>query len=255
MADFDLSQALDDTTLEDPLDCFSCDADETKIPDCSLGVKLDISCNHKTMQRVVNLVIAVNRMKNKCSDQQLYSAIFDTIIEAKTIEMLGSSGNKKEYQRVNSVTECTLCDFAQKDLVHVSEGLKLHAITLKGGYGEQKVTFLVSRYIMTDCTADKPQPVILSIRNYNLHITCTMEDGKAVLNLEERSETELRRISSDRNMDRFLFYGSVKGISETKFESVNCPGWFISTSSYSENQPVEMCQVDCRDRILSFRVG
>lgn len=55
-------------------------------------------------------------------------------------------------------------------------------------------------------------------------------------------------------MDRFLFHGTIKGISESKFESVNCPGWYISTSSEAENQPLEMCEPDSASRVISFKI-
>lgn len=46
------------------------------------------------------------------------------------------------------------------------------------------VKFEQSRYIHNFASADDVQSVVLTIINSNLHISCSMEDGKPVLNLE-----------------------------------------------------------------------
>lgn len=53
---------------------------------------------------------------------------------------------------------------------------------------------------------------------------------------------------------RFLFMKRTSGVSLTKFESVNCRGWFISTSSDSEAEPVEMCEADAASRCCYFNM-
>lgn len=255
MADSDLSQALEES-VDSPIGSSCCDETDPNFPP---DMQLVITCNHKTMQRVAKLVVAINRMNTplmkwgqELNDQQLCSMIFESLIEAKTVEMVENSSVKRVYHRVNSGNQCTLCDTAQKDLVQISE--RLHAITLKGGNWEKKVKFQMSNYVTADLT-NKGQLVILSIKNSNLHITCSPKDGKAVLNLEEFPEAHLKTFSNEKNMDRFLFHGTIKGISESKFESVNCPGWYISTSSEAENQPLEMCEPDSASRVISFKIN
>lgn len=67
--------------------------------------------------------------------------------------------------------------------------------------------------------------------------------------------SELQKISSEKNMDRFLFNKTTTGASMTMFESVSCPGWYISTSSEEEDQPVEMCQADsAATRLTNFNI-
>ncbi|KAM7368535.1 hypothetical protein PAMP_012869 [Pampus punctatissimus] len=226
------------------------------------GLELVVSHNPQTMQCVANLVLAVNRMKpslkscRELSDEQLCSMIMVSLEDeniVKTVHDSATGVKKSVFHRVNSVKQCTLCDTSHKDLVHTGD-LKLQAITLKGGNHERKINFKLSRYI-TPCSSDvKGQTIVLSISN-NLHISSSMKDGKAVLNLEECSEGDLQNISDDEDMDRFLFYRRTTGVSLTTFESVKCPGWFISTSSEDEQQPVEMCQVDTSCRITYFKLN
>lgn len=61
-------------------------------------------------------------------------------------------------------------------------------------------------------------------------------------------------VGADENMKRFLFIKRTYGISLTKFESVRCRGWFISTSSDCENEPVEMCEADSGKRCCHFNM-
>ncbi|XP_072309871.1 interleukin-1 beta [Eucyclogobius newberryi] len=255
MADFDLSQALDMSSVEQP-------PSDIEAENFASNLQLVITCDYKTMQHVANLVVAINKMKKplirfrqELSNQQLCDAVLESLIEETTIETLESNRTERKFFRANSVNLCTLCDIAQKDIIQHSEELKLHAITLKGGNTEQKVTFQMSRY---NFPSDKGQPIILSsivIKNLNRHLTCSMQGEKAVLNLEEGSVSDLQNICSEKNMDRFLFYKTIEGISKAKFESVNCKGWFISTSSGDENQPLEMCQMDHATRLTCFSIN
>lgn len=249
MADFDLSQALDTMSDEKPRHSSCNIMANTQDKNFPFDIQLVITGNHKSMQHVANLIVSINKWKKPLSnfgeltEEQRCNMVFERMTEKKSTEMLKSHGKKRVYQRVNSVNQCTLCDIAQKDLIHVSGGVKLHAITLKGGNYEQKVKFQLSRFLAEDSTV-KGQPITLSITSTNLHLTCSMQDVKAVLNVEQCTESELQQISSEQNMDRFLFYKTITGASMITFESVSCPGWYISTSSEDEDQPVEMCQAD-----------
>lgn len=203
----------------------------------------------------------------------------DSIV--KTSENFTVGEKRSTFKRFGSVNLCTLCDTSKKDVICVSEEMKLQAITLKGGHCERKgrrgtslqlentftqvlycgtilsylhltsgflfydtlnwyrvkwrnysywfsksdlnsflacfcdvrtvgkkkfsqyhlsqslrlindhlcfvvffptlVNFRLSKYI--DTCQSEGQPVVLSITN-NLHISCSMKDGRPVLNLE-----------------------------------------------------------------------
>ncbi|XP_035524519.1 interleukin-1 beta [Morone saxatilis] len=264
---FDLCQALDgpleleETRGFEPC-CFNMTDVQDEVFRLDEGLDLVVSHDPMTMQRVATLLLAVNRMKKplirgrKLSEDELCCVIMDSLLDetiVNTTENFSLGAERKTFQRVNSENMCTLCDTDQKAIVHGSGEIKLQAITLKGGNCERTVNFKLSRYISTADT--KYQCVLLSITNHNLHLSCFMKDGKAVLNLEECSKETLEHISDDENKDRFLFYKRVTGVSLTTFESVRCPGWFISTSNDSERQPVEMCVADAARRVTSFKIN
>ncbi|XP_070845243.1 interleukin-1 beta [Chaetodon trifascialis] len=269
MCDFDLSQALEGSTeLDDggiESCCFNMKDVQDEVVRLDEGLDLVLSHNPKTMQCVAYLMLAVNRMKRplvssggRLNEGALCSVIMDSVVDetvVKTTENVSTGVTRGKFQRVNSVRLCTLCDTSQKDIVHQSGAMNLKAITLQGGHCESKVSFKLSRYIAPCLSAGGAQTVVLSITSSNLHLSCCMKDGRAVLNLEECCEEDLQTISTDRNMDRFLFFKRSTGLSETTFESVTCSGWFISTSYEGENQPVEMCEADTYRRLTSFKLN
>ncbi|XP_073333722.1 interleukin-1 beta [Pagrus major] len=271
MCDLDLSQALDSSTELDDVEiesrCFSmtpCTVQD--VPDETFrledGLDLVVSHNPMTMQCVVTLMLAVNRLKKslpRCgkglSDDELCCVIMDSLVEdtiVKTTVNFSAEERRSQFQRFGSVRQCTLCDTSKKDLICVSEEMKLQAITLKGGHRERKVNFRLSKYIHPE-GSPVSHSVVLSITN-NLHISCSMTDGRPALNLEECSEADLQTISKDDDRDRFLFYRRDTGVSYTTFESVKYRGWFISTCE-DEEKPVDMCEANTSRRLTSFRVN
>ncbi|XP_034048184.1 interleukin-1 beta [Thalassophryne amazonica] len=260
MCDFDLSQALegsDDETRPDPA-CFDMPHVLNAILRLDGEVDLNISCKPNTMQCVVNVVLAVNRLKKSLSwcqsDEQLCCMILDSLVDEKVFQIvqnIGTSESKVTYQRSSHrPRQCTLCDTSQKDVVHFTGEMKLHALTLKGGNSDRKVLFELVRYLAP--VGGESQIVALSISQSNWYITCSMKDDKAVLLLEECSGEKLQRINGGEDMDRFLFMKRTRGMSLTTFESVACRGWYISTSPEDE-QPVDMCQVDTSTRLTCFK--
>ncbi|XP_069015889.1 interleukin-1 beta [Embiotoca jacksoni] len=225
------------------------------------GLDLEVSYNRRTLESVVRLVLAVNRMTAshcgcKHRANEVCSTIIDNMVDETIVKMVRNSSTGKTravFQRVNSVKECTLCDNLQRHVVEQPGTLKLQAITLQGGNCQYKVNFKMSRYVTTCVSPDDGLTVLLSITN-DLHLCCDMEEDKAVLTLKNCDEKALKNISSDGNMNRFLFYKKTEGICQTTFESVKFRGWFISTSDSSENQPVEMCQRDSGNRQISFKM-
>uniref|UniRef100_A0A3Q3LYR4 Interleukin-1 n=2 Tax=Mastacembelus armatus TaxID=205130 RepID=A0A3Q3LYR4_9TELE len=269
MCDFDLSQALDGPFDYEAVEPESSCSDMTDVEDAIIklddGLDLVVSHNPLTMQHMATLLLAVKKMKKsltRCrqelSDEELCSAIMDSLVEETAVERVENPNTGRKtvtFQRVNSIREYTLCNTSKKDIVCALTELKLHAITLKGGNGDHKVNFKLSRYITN---YQRSQIVMLSV-SPNLHISCSMKGDTAELTLEECSEKELKLISNDRNMDRFLFYKIEKGIDLNKFESVACSNWYISTSYQEENQAVEMCKVDANTaeprRDICFKIN
>uniref|UniRef100_A0A4W6ESS2 Interleukin-1 n=1 Tax=Lates calcarifer TaxID=8187 RepID=A0A4W6ESS2_LATCA len=157
-----------------------------------------------------------------------------------------SSPQKQSSRGSRSPLECTLTDNSQKDIICTSEDLKLQAVTLKGG---NCMNFKLVQYI----SPNDGQTVVLSIRNHNFYISCSMTGDKAELNLEVKITHDLR---SDPDMKRFLFFNREgPEICLHTFESVKYRGWFISTAYEKENEPLEMCRVDSAYRLTKFKIN
>ncbi|KAG7498575.1 interleukin-1 beta-like [Solea senegalensis] len=261
MSNFDLSEALEsplDWTAEKTEDkscCSDMECDPDEIFKLNVDLELVVSQNPLPMHRVVSLLLRANKIKKYLqrkgrglSDDQLCTMIMNSI-EKTVVERVGTSsfpsGRRITLNRLRS-WECFLTDREKKDIVctAASTPVELCAATLKGGNHSHKVTFKMASYSGSEMT------VALSLIKQKLYISCTMIDDKAVLRLEECDEEDLKAISNESDMERFLFH--VKGVDGTRFESVKCRGWFISTSYEKELQPLEMCQVDAVNRETAF---
>uniref|UniRef100_A0A667Z9N5 Interleukin-1 n=1 Tax=Myripristis murdjan TaxID=586833 RepID=A0A667Z9N5_9TELE len=221
--------------------------------DISPRINMVVSQRPKSMRHLATLILVPSRMKKilHVTDEQLCSMIMDSPVEAsKELQDLTKCEKRSRFQRVSSARQCTLCDTSQKDLVKPAEDLKLLAITLKGGSRYQKVNFKVFEYISRHQPVDT-QAVTLSITNSNWYISCSMEEDEAALHLESCSEEDLKVVSTDGNMDRFLFYKRNTGISMTTFESVKYSGWFIGTCDV-ENQPLGLHKEDSNSHCTTF---
>eukprot|EP00064_Thunnus_orientalis_P014652 superscaffoldBa00002574_g14699 len=260
MADFDLRQALDGLSESDETEiksfCFEMTDGKDKTFSLVEGLNLVVSHNPKTMQCVATLVLAVNRMKkslSRCcelSDKQLCSEIMASVVDETIVKMEGNFTTEVKQQtnkHLCSVKLYTLSDTSQKHLCQVDGQSKLQAITLKGGNHDKKANFKLARCIKPSPGPDRRLPVLLSVMTKKgfQHISSSLKDGKAVLNLE---------IGEDSHMDRFHFYMKTTG-SLTTFESVECRGWYISTSYEDERQPVEMCQQHTARRNFQFTMN
>ncbi|XP_029025128.1 interleukin-1 beta [Betta splendens] len=254
--DFDLSQALDGPSDLDETElnsrCFN-DVDvQDKVIRIDEGLDLRVSSCKPDMARVVSLMLAVGRWRtwSQLSGDELCRTIMQNLVEETVVESPASTCTRQtsaSYTRMKS-EECTLCDAHQKSVI-LSSG-RLEAITLKGDYDDLKVKFSVGRYMSP--RDSEPTVVVLSIKNSDLHISCSMEGDKAVLSLEECNKETLKQISNE-SRKRFLFYKRAQAVSLTTFESVMCSDWFISTSPDGDEQPLEMCN-DEACRLTSFRV-
>uniref|UniRef100_A0A3B3IDB0 Interleukin-1 beta n=1 Tax=Oryzias latipes TaxID=8090 RepID=A0A3B3IDB0_ORYLA len=235
--DFDLSQDEKEKVfeLEDNLD-------------------LIVSYNRRTLKKMVNLVMTINKMQMPPSEGSsdlryvfLFSSLFFLLLFTETVvckdENVSSGERRVSFTRTGSRTEFKLSDMSQRHIVHFSEEMKLKAITLKAGYCHLKVNFTMSRYNPTSCSNNSGMTVLLSITK-NLHLSCTKTDKEVILNLEECCEEKLKEIKKDEDMDRFLFFKKITGKSQWSFESVKYCGWFIKTSPEDTEPLVEMCEDD-----------
>ncbi|GAA6223656.1 interleukin-1 beta-like [Lates japonicus] len=265
MCKFDLSQALDSSFGSDDrvfkpysFDKKSVQSVRDETIKLEEGLELVVSHNPRTMRGVATLLLAANRMKNsqtlngqELSNSEICRAIMDSVVEetiVKEVKISPMGERRFVFERINSL-ECTLTDNSQKDIICTSEDLKLQAVTLKGGNCSRKVNFKLVQYI----SPNDGQTVVLSIRNHNLYISCSMTGNKAELNLEKCSEEDLR---ADPDMKRFLFFNREgPEICLHTFESVKYRGWFISTAYEKENEPLEMCQVDSAYRLTKFKIN
>ncbi|KAM4528108.1 interleukin-1 beta [Odontesthes bonariensis] len=254
MSDFRLSQALDGSA---ELESICCDIKDVQLETINIDENLDLvlSQDRKTMRKVANLVLVVNRMINlsKCGgelkDYELCSMIMDQVVEECIVKTDGNSTiGELTFQPLNSVKQFTLSDRSKKDVILNSNEFTLKAITLKGGNSHHKVNFKMSMYISsTKCDGCM---VVLSIMN-DLYISCSKPEDKVVLKLEKISK---EKIKEDEDKYRFVFIKTTTGITLTSFESLKYRSWFISTSS-EEERPVEMCEADAVCRITHFRVN
>ncbi|XP_032424766.1 interleukin-1 beta isoform X2 [Xiphophorus hellerii] len=258
MSDFDLADALD------------CSPDnrappsDTEDVECDLKLSEDLNLmvtrNRTTMKRVANLVLAVNMLSKSLSlcgrdlsDVALCGAIMDCVVEETVFqEAWNSFSGKPLFQRCSSVCEVTVSDERQKDLILTTREMKLQAITLKAGNCDREVNFKMCHY--SPPSSINSLTVLLSVSK-NLHISCSMEDGKVSLILEQYSQESLNEINQDDGLDRFLFFKMTPpGGSLVSFESVKFRGWFISTSSVDVDPSVEMCQAATSCRVTCFNV-
>ncbi|XP_054916710.1 interleukin-1 beta isoform X2 [Poeciliopsis prolifica] len=260
MSDFDLSDALDcpPDSRRPPSDTEDVEH-EVKLSD---DLDLMVTRNRTTMKRVANLVLAVNKLSRplslcgrELSDVELCGAILECVVEETIFKEEWNSFPrqlKPLFRRCSSsVCEVTVCDEFHKDLILTTQEMRLQAITLRAGNEDREVNFVMCYY--------NPPPsipcltVLLSVSK-NLHISCSMEEGKVSLKLEQYSQESLKEISQADGLDRFLFYKNPPpGGSMYRFESVKFRGWFISTSSVEVDNSVEMCQ-ETAHRVTCFRV-
>uniref|UniRef100_A0A3B3VPP5 Interleukin-1 beta n=1 Tax=Poecilia latipinna TaxID=48699 RepID=A0A3B3VPP5_9TELE len=222
----------------------------------SEDLNLMVTCNTITMKSVANLVLAMNKLSKSLSlcsrdlsDEELCGAIMDCVVEGWS----NSSGTRKSvFQRCRSVHKFTVSDEYQKDFILKTGEMKLQAITLQGGNGDRKVNFEMCHYRPPSSSSIGSLTVLLSVSE-NLHISCSMENGKVSLKLERYSHESLTEINQEDGLDRFLFIKNIPpGGSLVSFESVKFRGWFISTSSSSVDHTVEMCQAATASRVTYF---
>ncbi|XP_062410699.1 interleukin-1 beta [Sardina pilchardus] len=229
--------------------------------ECDLhsGIDIEVTDEPHNMRQLVNLVIAVHRLKKtlkpqstEFSDEELCNIFFENVVEefvTPTVRQKTASAADHYDASEEEEQKCFICDVRNKFLV-LSKGVtsELQAITLQSGNKSRRVQLGLTTYIPS-VTPAKGRPIALGVGG-DLYLSCTSSSGKPVLGLEEVKKENLKSISGD--MTRFLFHKTVSGQTGTSFESVKYEGYFISTA-YSDGQRVDMCQSrDVPDRMTTF---
>ncbi|CAJ1070028.1 interleukin-1 beta [Xyrichtys novacula] len=259
--DFTLSEALSSSPdfSEEVASETSC-CGTMDIQECTLrledGLDLVVSCGPKSWCHAT-VLLASNRFKQilarsgkDLKGNKLCSAILESIVEETVVETAENfSTRAHKFERADSETQVTLSDLTQKSIVLASGGTKLHAVALKSGHENYTVKFTLSRY--NSNMDGNGQVVHLSIGNYNL--SCCMYQDQAMLMVEQCPPQNLARISKDVKLHRFLFRKMIEG-DLVEFESVSCPGWFISTVFEGDNHAVDMCKAGTQ-RLTRFRMN
>ncbi|KAL1266188.1 hypothetical protein QQF64_001863 [Cirrhinus molitorella] len=211
-------------------------------------IQLKLSPHPHSLRQVVNIVIALERMKHfkqmspsEFHEEALLSAFFENVIEERLIKPLDASGI---YSKSSRTLQCNICDKYQKSLV-LSDAqnrpdLHLKAVTLSGGNIRLKVRFSMSTYVSSGLKNDG-LPVCLGISNSSLYLACTQPDGsspKLVLK-EVSGPLDTIKVDDPNGYDSLLFFRKETGTANNTFESVKHRGWFITTA-FDDGERVEM---------------
>nr|ATL37891.1 IL-1beta [Verasper variegatus] len=225
-----------------------CNVSQMWSPKMPQGLDLEISHHPMTMRRVVNLIIAVERLKDSGSeavmstsfrDDSLLNIMMESIVE-EHIVFERSSSPPDQFSRTG-VYPCNISDSQKRNFILVQNSMELHAVMLQGGSNSRKVLLNMSTYVHPSPTIEA-RPVALCIKDTNLYLSCHSEAGVPTLHLEPvEDKSSLRTITKESEMVRFLFYKRDSGVNISTLMSARFPDWYISTSEY-ENKPVMMCQ-------------
>nr|AAV65041.1 interleukin-1 beta [Siniperca chuatsi] len=221
------------------------------------GLDLEITHHPLTMRSVVNLVIAMERLKGsgsvrstKCTDENLLNFMMESIVEEQTVFERGSAP-PLQFRRTDEY-QCSVTDSKKRSLVLVQNSMELHAMMLQGGAENSKVYLNMSTYIHPAPSAEA-RTVALGIRGTNLYLSCHKDGPEATLHLEAvEDKNSLLSIRSDSDMVRFLFYKQDTGVNISTLVSVAFRDWYISTA-VDNNKPVEMC-LETAQRHRTFNI-
>ncbi|XP_034286609.1 interleukin-1 beta-like [Pantherophis guttatus] len=216
-----------------------CAADQTYLTKntfCAskMDVQVAVTKNEpmKSFRKAVLIVIATESMKNSSpklfSDDDLMD-ILNTILEPVTFDVYGHTEATSSIYRIWRNFVYNIRDSDHKSLVF-KEPAQLVAMHLQGPNIEQAVKLKMSVYRPQIEAGTRKAPVALSIQKGKLYISCVWKEGQAVLQLEEATIGDTLDKSQ---LGRFLFY-KIENEKQTRFESAECPGWFICTSTQSE---------------------
>ncbi|XP_034548116.1 interleukin-1 beta-like [Notolabrus celidotus] len=228
----------------------------TKMPK---GVDLELAHHPLKMKDVVNLIIAIERLKSGAEesllstefrDENLLSMMMESIVEEKVV-FERNVVPPHQFSRTG-VHQCSVTDNEQRSLVLVRNSMELHAVMLQGGAENRKVHLNMSTYVHP-APSTEARTVALGIKDTNLFLSCHKEGEEATLHLEEIEDKDsLLRISSESDMVRFLFYKQDSGLDISTLVSVPYNNYYISTAR-ENNKPVEMC-LESAQRHKTFKI-
>ncbi|XP_030000503.1 interleukin-1 beta-like [Sphaeramia orbicularis] len=237
-----------------------CSVSQAWSPKLPKGIDLEISQHPLKMRSVVNLVIAIERLKQSASesvldtdfkDENLLSIMLDSIVE-ETLVLERGSAPPPQFNRTLEYP-CSVTDHQQRSLVLVQNSMELHAVMLQGGSDSRKVHLNMSTYV-NPASSIEARPVALGIKGTNLYMSCHKEGEEPTLHLETvETKDNLANISTESDMVRFIFYKQDTGLNISTLRSARYPEWYISTAQ-QDNKPVQMCQeTSSRHRIFNLQ--
>ncbi|KAM9360277.1 interleukin-1 beta-like [Symphorus nematophorus] len=238
----------------------TCNVSQMWVPKMPKGLDLEVTHDPLTMRSVVNLIIAIERLKGSASesvrstefrDENLLNIMLESIVEEQTVFERGAAASD-QYRR-GVVRQHSVTDSENRHLVQVPNSMELHAVRLQGGSEEtNKVHLNMATYGHLPPTTEA-LPVALGIKDTNLYLSCHKEGDKPTLHLEAvENDDSLRNIAANSDMVRFLFYKQDSGLNHSTLVSVPYSDWYISTAE-DDNRPVEMCLEDAkRHRVFNM---
>ncbi|XP_068166553.1 interleukin-1 beta [Antennarius striatus] len=223
------------------------------------GMDLEITHHPLSMKRVVNLIIAMERLKGSKSgpqlstefrDESLLNIIMESLVEERAVFECFSAP-KVEYSRTEE-GQYSVTDTEKRSLVLVPDSMELHAVMLQEGTKNCKVHLNMSTYVHTAPSVDA-KTVALGIKDTNLYLSCHKDGDEPTLHLEPVDDKEnLSTISPDSDMVRFLFYKQDTSLNVSTLVSVPFNNWYISTALEDSN-PLAMCLED-DERFRTFNI-
>nr|AAP33156.1 interleukin-1b [Pagrus major] len=236
----------------------TCNVGEMWGPKMPNGLDLEITHHPLTMKRVVNLIIAMERLKGNVSesprsteftDENLLNMLLESAVEERIVFERTATPAQYKYKFQNLYS---VMDSEQRHLVRVPNSMELHAVMLQGGTGNCQVQLNMATYLPPTPSAEAVT-VTLCIKDTNLYLSCHKEGDEPTLHLEAVDDKDsLLSITPGSDMVRFLFYKHVTGLNNSTLVSVPFSSWYISTAE-ENNKPVEMCQETTRrHRIFKF---
>ncbi|KAM8760742.1 interleukin-1 beta-like [Acanthopagrus schlegelii] len=236
----------------------TCNMTEMWSPKMPEGLDLEIAHHPLTMKRVVNLIIAMDRLKGKVSesprgteftDDNLLNMLLESAVEERTVFERTAKPAQYTY---NFQSPYSVMDSEQRHLVRVPNSMEIHAVMLQGGTGNCQVQLNMATYL-PPTPSTEAVTVTLCIKDTNLYLSCHKEGNEPSLHLEAVNDKDsLLRITPGSDMVRFLFHKHVTGLNNSTLVSVPFSNWYISTAE-ENNKPVDMCQESARrHRIFKF---
>ncbi|TMS03291.1 Interleukin-1 beta [Larimichthys crocea] len=242
---------LTEKKMESEMKCNVTEMWSHKMP---MGLDLEVTHHPRTMKHVVNLIIAIERLKSSSSelllsasefrDENLLSFVLENIVEEKIVFECASAA-PVQYTKTADY-QCSVTDSEKRSLVLVQNSMELHAVMLQGGAENRKVHLNMATYVDPAPSAEA-QTVALGIKGTKFYLSCHRDgDNDPTLHLETvENSANLARISSDSEMVRFLFYKQDTGLNLSTLVSVPYNNWYISTAK-ENNKPLGMCLENAR---------